>query len=125
MTQNKTYRMIQVNRLLQEEIANILLSGLQDERMKQVTVTEVRTTKDLRHATVLITIYDDQHREEVLEYINSAAGYIRKMMGSKISLKRTPELEFRYDDSLDNAVRIMHVLDEVKDDLVDKETEEE
>lgn len=125
MTQNKTYRMIQVNRLLQEEIANILLSGLQDERMKQVTVTEVRTTKDLRHATVLITIYDDQNREDVLEFINSAAGYIRKTMGSKISLKRTPELEFRYDDSLDNAVRIMHVLDEVKDDLVDKETEEE
>lgn len=125
MTQHKSYRMIQVNRLLQEEIANILLTGLQDERMKQVTVTEVRTSKDLRHATVLITIYGDQNQDEVLDFINDASGYIRKIMGSKIKLKRTPELEFRYDDSLDNAVRIMSVLNEVKDDLVDEETEQE
>lgn len=125
MTQHKSYRMVQVNRLLQQEIANILLMGLQDERMRNVTVTEVRTTKDLRYATVLITVYDEKNKEEILEAVNQFSGLIRKLLGSNIKLKRTPELEFRYDDSLDHAVRILSALKKVEKDLVEEETIEE
>ncbi len=124
MTQNKTYRMAQVSRLLQEEIASILLTELQDERLKTITVTEVRTSKDLRHATVFITIIDNKQREEILEAVNEYSGLIRKLVGNRVKLKRTPAVEFKYDESLDHAVRILSVLEEVKEDVGEEEGQE-
>ncbi|MEW6234301.1 MAG: 30S ribosome-binding factor RbfA [Candidatus Omnitrophota bacterium] len=121
MTQKKNYRIAQVNRLLQEEIADILLTEIDDERLKQITLTEVRAAKDLSHAIVFITLHKSGGREELLEAVHRASGAIRKLLNSRIRLKRIPELDFRYDDSLDRAERITRILDrlhvEIQDDI--------
>jgi len=117
MTQKKNYRIAQVNRLLQEEIADILLTEIEDERLKQITLTEVRAAKDLSHAIVFITLHKSGDREELLEAARWSAGHIRKLLNSRIRLKRIPELDFRYDDSLDRAERIFRTLDRLQPDI--------
>lgn len=113
--------MVQVNRLIQEEVAGILLSDMQDERLHTITVIEVRTTRDLRHAIVFITAHTKEQKEEILKAVNHSAKMIRKLVGSRIHLKRTPELDFRYDESLDRAERIYAKLEEVEEDLEEVE----
>lgn len=113
MTQKKTYRIAQVNRLLQEEIASIILTELQDERTNSVGITEVRTTRDLKHAQVFFSTHVREHGEEFTEILQQSAGYIRKLLYQRLRLKHIPELDFRYDDSLDKAERIFEMLNEI------------
>ncbi len=119
MTQKKNYRINQVNRLLQEEIAALLLMEMQDDRLKQLTITEVRTSRDLRHAVVYATAGMQNNPESCIAAAKGSAGHIRKLLYSRLRLKQIPELEFRYDESLDRAVRIFEKLDEIQEDLQD------
>jgi len=111
MTQKKTYRMAQVNRLLQEQIASIFLTELEDPRLAGVTVTEVRTTRDLHNAVVFLALHKQDNPAECLAGAQHSAGYIRKLLFSRLHIKRIPELEFRYDASLDEAERISRALE--------------
>lgn len=123
MTQRKTYRIAQVNRLLQEEIAELFLTGMEDDRMRYLTVTEVRTSKDLSHAVVFVTTRGGENREECLAAANQAAGYIRKTIYPKLKLKRVPAFEFRYDESLDRAERIFRALEDARPEMEDGGTD--
>ncbi|MFB3786557.1 MAG: 30S ribosome-binding factor RbfA [bacterium] len=111
MTQKKTYRLAQVNRLLQEQIADVFLTELGDPRLAGVTVTEVRTTRDLHNAVVFLALHKQANPAECLETAQRSAGFIRKLLFSRLRLKRVPELEFRFDSSLDEAERIYRALE--------------
>lgn len=113
MTQKKTYRIHQINRQLKEEISSILLMEMQDENLKELTVTEVRCSRDLRHALVFAAAHKDTDTGRVLESARKAAGYIRRLLYSRLRIKHVPELDFRYDESLDRAERIFQTLEEL------------
>lgn len=113
MTQRKTYRMHQINRQLKEEIASILLMELKNDILRDLTITEVRTTKDLQQAVVFITTHRSTPYEEAMNAANKSAGYIRKLLFNRLRLRHIPTLEFRYDDSLDRAERIFQKLNEI------------
>ncbi|MBD3265520.1 30S ribosome-binding factor RbfA [bacterium] len=120
MTQKKTYRIKQVNRLLQEEIANIILMELQDERTNDMAITEVRTSKDLKHAVVFVSTHLRDKGEEQTEILRQTAGYIRRLLNRRIRLKYIPQLDFKYDDSLDKAERIFQQLESIDTGLQDE-----
>jgi len=113
MTQKKTYRIEQINRLLREEIAAILLMELQDESLAAVTVTGVRASRDLHNALVFITAHQSQDTAPLLDKANRRAGHIRKLLYDRLRLKRIPALEFRYDDTLDKVERIYQTLERI------------
>ena len=117
MTQKKVYRMAQINRLLQEEIAGLFLTEMQDVRLLKLTVTEVRTSKDLNHAVVFVTTQGKNNREAGVAVANHAAGYLRKLLFARLHLKRIPALEFRYDESLDRAELLSQTLQKIQTDL--------
>ncbi len=119
MTQKKYYRIAQVNRLLKDEIASLLLMELEDDRLKQLTVTEVRTSKDLSHAVVFVTTGGEEYRKLCMEAAQRSAGYIRKQLYSRLRLKHIPFLEFRYDESLDRAERIFEKLEHIQTEVDD------
>jgi ribosome-binding factor A len=121
MTQKKNYRIAQINRLLQEEIAKVLLTELQDSRLRQLTVTEVRSTPDLFHAVVFVTTLGGENRETCLEAARGSAGLLRKILYPRLRIKRIPELEFRYDESLDRAEKIFRALEEMQPELQDRD----
>ncbi|MBN2795883.1 MAG: 30S ribosome-binding factor RbfA [Clostridia bacterium] len=122
------------NRRVSEEIrkvvSDLLLRGLKDPRISKFTsVTDVQTTRDLRYTYIYISVYDpNANRQETVEALNRAKGFIRNEIGKNIDLRYTPEPIFREDDSVDNAMHIQDILSKVvstEDDDYEVEYENE
>jgi len=86
-----------------------------------VTVTDVRTSADLRHARVYVSVLgsdgqasEAEEREASLEGLRSAHGFLQGRIASELRLKRTPALEFIYDGTTDRALRVDELLDEIE-----------
>ena len=86
-----------------------------------VTVTDVRTSPDLRHARVYVSVLGDgggpsqpHEREATLEGLRSAHGFLQARVAGELRLKRTPTLEFAYDDTTDRALRVEELIDEME-----------
>ncbi len=80
-----------------------------------ITVTDVRTSADLSHARVYVSVLGEQEqREASMEGLRSAHGYLQGRVASELYLKRTPTLEFAYDDTLDRALRVDALLEEIE-----------
>jgi ribosome-binding factor A len=106
-------RIERVNQLLREEIAALLRREVKDPRVATVTVTDVETTSDLKHANVYVrTLGEDVPVEEAIAGLESAEGYLRRELGRTLRLRRIPELQFRADRALEHARRIEDLLDE-------------
>jgi ribosome-binding factor A len=78
-----------------------------------VTVTGVKTSPDLRHARVYVSVLGDEAaREASLDGLRSAHGFLQYQLASALKLKHTPALTFEYDDTIDKGMRITELLDE-------------
>lgn len=99
--------------LREEDIADPALEGV------SVTVTEVRVSPDLRHATVFVEPLGGGHATEVVEGLNRHARFLRGRLGHAIELRFTPDLKFVHDESFDEAARMDRLFDDprVKRDL--------
>jgi ribosome-binding factor A len=94
--------------LREEEIADASLEGV------SVTVTEVRMSPDLRHATVFVEPLGGGHAPEVVEGLNRHAKFLRGRLGKSIDMKFTPALRFIHDESFDEAARMNRLFDDPK-----------
>ncbi|HEY1593689.1 MAG TPA: 30S ribosome-binding factor RbfA [Solirubrobacteraceae bacterium] len=112
-----TGRMRRVNEAMRAVLSDAISKDLKDPRVGFVTVTAVKTSSDLRHARVYVSVLGDEHaRAESIEGLRSAHGFLQSRVASELTLKRTPELTFEYDDTVDNAARINELLRESADD---------
>jgi ribosome-binding factor A len=105
-----------VGDLLLEVIAELLNKEIRDPRIKSVTLTGARVSKDLRHARIYFSLLGAQEsRAEALAGLKSATGFIRANAGKQINLRFVPSIEFTYDETEDEARRIDALLRQVKD----------
>jgi ribosome-binding factor A len=103
-----------LDHLLTEEISRILSREVQDPRIGFVTITGVKVTPDLRHATVWASIIgDERERRTTLRALESAMPYVRRHLG-ELRLKRIPDLHVREDDSAERGTRIMELLERIE-----------
>ncbi len=111
----KTYRRVdRVRQLIHEEISRILQLEIKDPRVTLVTVTDVNLTVDLRDAKVFVASLDKTvDREDLLEGLKRATGFIRGELGRRLKLKYIPHIEFIVDDSYDKQERILHLIDQI------------
>ena len=101
--------------LLQQELARLLVEGIKDPRVGFVTVTEVRVTDDLKHAQAYVSILgDDAQRQTTLAGLRAAAGFVKRELGQRCSLRYIPTLSFEHDDTLDRAQRLEVIFAAVK-----------
>ncbi len=107
-------RMRRVDEAIREVLSDALNgSDLKDPRIGFVTVTDVKTSADLRHARVYVTVLgDERQREQSLAGLQSAHGLLQRRVGSQLRMKRTPTLAFQYDDTTDRAMRMEQLLDD-------------
>ena len=106
-------RMRRVNEAVREVLSARLSQGLKDPRIGFVTLTAVETSPDLRHARVFVSVLgDDAERERTLAGLASSHGVLQAAIARELRLKRTPTLEFLYDESIDRGMRITELLDE-------------
>jgi ribosome-binding factor A len=92
-------------------LTDVIATDLKDPRVGFVTVTGVKTSPDLRHARVYVSVLGDElTREGSLEGLRSAQGYLQRRLASELTLKHTPTLSFEYDVSVDHGMRITELL---------------
>jgi len=104
-------RLLKVNEAVREVLSSTIAEGLKDPRVGFVTVTSVETSADLRHAKVFVSVLGGQkEREETLAGLRSSHGYLQERVSEAVRLKRTPQLEFVYDGSVDHGMRIQELL---------------
>jgi ribosome-binding factor A len=107
-----TPRMRRVNEVLREVLA-AAIAELSDPRIGFVTVTSVETSPDLRAAKVHVSVLgSDEEREATLAGLRSSHGVLQSRIAAETRMKRTPTLEFRYDDTVAQGMRISKLLED-------------
>jgi ribosome-binding factor A len=114
--------MRRVDQAIRQVIGDAVAGEVKDPRVGFITVTDVRTSADLRHARVYVSVLGDaggssslEQREASLEGLRSAHGFLQARVADELHLKRTPMLEFSYDDTTDRAMRVDALIDEIGD----------
>ena len=106
-------RMRRVDEAVREVLSDAIAKDLQDPRVGFVTVTGVKTSPDLRHARVYVSVLGtDAERAEAMAGLASAHGLLQQAIGRELRMKRTPTLEFVFDESIDRGMRITELLDD-------------
>lgn len=104
-------RMRRVNEAVREVLSARIAEGLKDPRIGFVTVTYVDTSSDLRQARVFVSVLGDEHaRSESLAGLRSAHGLLQQQIATELRMKRTPTIEFVFDESIDRGMRITELL---------------
>src|SRR5579859_4437048 len=105
-------RMRRVDEALREVLSDAIAKDLQDPRVGFVTVTSVKTSPDLRHARVYVSVLgSDEERADSLAGLRSAHGFLQARVAGELRLKHTPTLTFDYDDSVVRGMRISQLID--------------
>lgn len=105
-------RIRRVDEAIRQVIGETVSKDLKDPRVGFVTVTDVRTSADLSHARVYVSVLGDAEvRAATMDGLRSAHGYLQRRIGGELHLKRTPTLEFIYDDTTDRAMRLDELLE--------------
>jgi len=111
-----TRRTQRVGELLQAEISQLLLRSVQDPRVRMTSVAAVDVSPDLRRAIVRVSVLDDNQREESLEALRHAAGFLRRQLAHRLRHMRvTPELIFEIDRGAEHSQRISDLLERLHD----------
>jgi ribosome-binding factor A len=108
-----TERMRRVNEALREVLSEGI-AGLKDPRIGFVTVTGVDTSPDLRQATVYVSVLGAEAKQRAtLVGLQSAHGVLQSRINRQLRLKRTPQLTFEYDPTIERGVRLSRLIDEL------------
>lgn len=108
-------RMERLNEQLKREIASRLRTELRDPRLQGIAVTRVRVDPDLTLARVFVRVLGSaEERTEALAGLRAATPWLRGALGRALRIRRTPELDFKLDESLEHAARIDELLEEVR-----------
>jgi ribosome-binding factor A len=104
-------RMRRVNEAVKEVLSTHIAGDLRDPRIGFVTVTSVETSPDLRRARVFVSVLGtEEERDRSLEGLAASHGYLQSRVAAELRMKRTPVIEFVYDESIDTGMRISGLL---------------
>lgn len=99
---------------MRQYISTIIHEELKDPRIGFITITKVEVSPDIRNAKVFFSVLGSkEEKERAIEGLNSAAGFIRKLLGAKLRVKFTPELIFRLDESAEYSLHLKEIFDKL------------
>ena len=100
-----------VQELLLEEISKLVQHGLKDPRIGFTTVTRIELSDNLKNAKVYVSIMGtDEQKEDSIEGLNSAKGYIRSCLGKNLHLRYIPEFHFKLDETAEHVEKITKII---------------
>lgn len=121
-------RVSRVSSLIQQEVSQMLLHDIKDDRVGagMVSVTDVEVSGDLQHAKIYVSIYGtEEAKAETMAGLQSATGYVRRELGKRVRLRRTPEVIFIEDRALERGDRMLALLNQLNQERQRKEVEED
>ena len=110
-----TLRQKRVADRLQVEISELFQREMNDPRLELVTVTRVNIDRELEYAHVFVsTVGDEARQAEVLAILKGAHGFIRREIGRRVQLRRTPQLVFHWDPAPEKGEQVEQLLDKLR-----------
>ena len=109
-------RVARVAALIKREVSQMLLSEIKDDRVGagMVSVTDVDVSGDLQHAKIFVSIYGTEEAKiETMAGLESSVNYVRKELGSRMQLRRTPTVKFLQDTSLERGDNMLELLNRI------------
>ncbi|SHJ57313.1 ribosome-binding factor A [Anaerobranca californiensis DSM 14826] len=104
-------RTVRLAENIKYEINDIIRKNIKDPRIGFLTITSVELTKDLKHCTIYLSFWGDEKvRKEGFEGLERAKGFIRTELGKRLTIRYTPELHFKFDESLEHGAKIAQIL---------------
>ena len=129
-----SFRLEKVGHLIRELVSEVIRE-LKDPRIGFAGINEVKISPDLRYAKIYISVFgSDKEKNDTLEGLNSAKGYIKRKIAPELSLRQIPDLSFALDESIENGVRISQLIDKAREEdkklalsagRIEEDTEEE
>jgi ribosome-binding factor A len=118
-------RSTRLGELIKEEVSDILLRSLKDPRIGFVSVTDVEVTSDLRQVKIFVSVLGDESaKKDTMKALDSATGFVRSEIGKRIRLRYTPEVMFKFDNSIERGSRISKILNDIKSEEAAKSSSE-
>jgi ribosome-binding factor A len=110
-----TARTDRIDELLRQEIGGLLSREVKDPRIGFATVTKVETTADLAHARVWVSVIGSPaERTETVRALEHAMPFVRHELGSRLRLRRIPNLHIRLDETAETGTRVLHLIEELE-----------
>jgi len=112
-------RTARVNELLRAEISELILREVKDPRVSEglITITEIRVSPDLRHATVFVShLGSEEEREHALAGLQRAAPFLHRELVHRLKMRAVPELHFRFDPSIERGARLSDLIRKVSEE---------
>jgi ribosome-binding factor A len=108
-----SHRIERVNRLIRQEISQLLRRQVKDPRLGDfITVTEVDTSADLKYAKVFVSHMGSmEQKQETLDVLATASGFMRRELAKNLRLRNVPELRFQWDNSIERGEHIQRLID--------------
>ena len=111
-----SFRLEKVGHLIRELVSEVIRE-LKDPRIGFAGINEVKISPDLRHAKIYISVFgSDKEKNDTLEGLNNAKGYIKRKIAPELSLRQIPDLSFALDESIENGVRISQLIDKAREE---------
>jgi len=113
----KSQRQLKVGEEIRHLISNALLrASFYDEHIKNnnITITEVNISPDLKNARVFVMPLGGKKKDDVLDSLNKVSGRIKKIISNNLSLRQTPKLIFKIDETFEYANKIHNILEKIK-----------
>ena len=110
-------RVSRISSLIKREVSQMLLYDIKDDRVGagMVSVTDVQVSGDLQHAKIFVSIYGTEAAKiETMEGLQSSTGFVRRELGQRVSLRRTPEIAFLEDSSIERGDRIINLINRLE-----------
>jgi ribosome-binding factor A len=108
-------RAARVAQRIKEELSEMILFDISDPRLQDIFVTYVRVDRELAFANIFVSALEGSEREpEIMEGLQSAAGFLRRQLAQRIQLRSFPQLRFTWDPIPENAERIDRLIDSLK-----------
>lgn len=120
-------RLYRVQSEIQRFISELLIEGLKDPRIDQMTsVSKVELSNDTSVATIYFSIYGSQKtKEDTLSALENAKGYIRSRLAKVLEIRQVPELRFKIDESVEYSIEIQKILNKLNLESEEKSNEEQ
>ena len=112
-------RVERVAALIRRETSELLINGIRDERVHQgmVSITEVEVSGELQHCKIFVSIYsEEEQRQQVLEGLQAASGYLRGELGRRLQMRRAPEVVFQLDRGIEKGTSVLNLLNRLEDE---------
>lgn len=122
----KGIRPEKLKKMVKEEVSLILREKIQDPRIREkyLTVTDVEFSSDLKHVDIYIYVHDKEEKELVFAGLKSASKFIQEEIGKHLKLRYTPIVHFKEDETLDRGMKVIEILNKIKDEESNRDNKE-